>query len=59
MARTWNDQGGRRRRNWWDRETTWARRWSVRQYRAKCRQLMREGVYELPAFKRTGGWITW
>lgn len=58
MARTYKDQGGGRR-DWYNRECTGARRWSVRHHRAKCRQLMREGIYELPPFKRTGGWITW
>ena len=43
----------------WDKEPTETRRWTWRRYRTRCRQLMREGQYELPRFRGTQGWEHW
>lgn len=42
-----------------DKEPTWTRRYTWRRYRARCRQLMREGRYEMPRFRGTEGWEYW
>jgi hypothetical protein len=41
------------------KEPTWTRRYSWRKYRAKCRQLLREGRHEMPRFRGTEGWAYW
>ena len=41
------------------KETTTYRRSSVRQWKARCRQRVREGRYdEMPILKGTEGWLT-
>ena len=45
--------------NWWNKDSAQDRRWTVQNYRAKCKQRIREGRYEMPIFKSTGGMITW
>ena len=47
-------------RRWCDKEDTSHRRASVRQWRSRCRQRIRECRYdEMPIFKGTEGWLTW
>jgi len=45
---------------WWRKESTDGRRKSRRQYRARCKKLLRGGRYdEMPIYKGTQGWDTW
>lgn len=57
MSRTRHHRG---RRFSYDRELTPYRRAHMRQWRARCRQLMRVDRWdELPRYRRTEGWLTW
>jgi len=48
------------RRDWWNRESTSVKRMCRRLFRAKSRQAIREGRFDLmPVMKGTEGWITW
>ena len=48
------------RRDGWDRECATVKRLCRRLFRAKSRQALREGRFDLmPIRKGTEGWITW
>ena len=48
------------RKRYTRKEKKWYRKQHQRQYRAKCKNLMRHGRYDdMPRFKKTGGWLTW
>ena len=48
------------RRGYYSCERKDARKQHQREYRAKCKNLMRHGRYDdLPRFKKTGGWLSW
>lgn len=57
MSRTNKAQ---RRGDWWNHECTAVKRLCRRLFRAKSRQALREGRFDLmPIRKGTEGWITW
>jgi hypothetical protein len=50
----------KRHGEWWNHESTSTKRFCRRNYRAKVRQAIREGRFDLmPIRKGTQGWITW
>ena len=56
MAKTWKNPKARR----WNRESTTVRRMTVRAYKTKVRQFMRQEKYDvIPLFKGTQGYVTW
>jgi len=57
MSRTRNRKSYR---SWWNKQKADIRRVSLRQYRARCRKLIREERYdEIQLYRRTQGWLTW
>jgi len=57
MSRTSKSQ---HKRDGWDRECAAVKRLCRRLFRAKSRQALREGRFDLmPIRKGTEGWITW
>lgn len=58
MSRSYRNNS--RRRHGWDKECPRVKRLCRRLYRAKSRQSVREGNFDLmPILKGTEGWITW
>jgi hypothetical protein len=45
--------------HYYRKEPTCTRRWSIRRYRAQCKNLLRNGNYDIPAFRKTEGWLYW
>lgn len=49
-----------RNRRLWDRESTYIKQLYRQRYRAKSKQAIREGRFDLmPIEKGTEGWLTW
>lgn len=47
-------------RNFYSREATWAKRQTMRRWKAACRRAAREGRFDdMPLKLGTQGWLTW